>query len=91
MIRHAYPYTAPSADCSCVPQACGGLIPDPDCPDHGAKRNPAMEWHQANSPICLDGQPARFRCDRGHPLPADFHPHGDPDDWDDTCRRKPTP
>jgi hypothetical protein len=90
MKRHAYPYVAASADCPCSPQACGGLIPDPDCPDHGAKRNPAMEWHQADSPVCVDGQAARFRCDRGHPLPAGFHPHGDPDDWDDTCHCKPS-
>lgn len=90
MIRHAYPYTAPSIDCGCPVQACGGITPGPDCPDHGAKRNPAMEWHHADSPICQAGQSARYRCDRGHPLPADFRPSGDPDDWDDTCRcRRP--
>ena len=91
MIRHAYPYAAPSIDCGCQPQDCGGIIPDPGCPDHGAKKNPAMAWHEADSPVCLAGQGARFHCDRGHPLPADFTPAGDPDDWDDTCHCKETP
>lgn len=85
MIRHAYPYAAPSAGCVCTPQKCGGIIPDSDCPDHGAKKNPAMEWHQDGGPVCLDGQGARYRCDRGHPLPPAFTPSGDPDTWDDTC------
>ncbi|MFI6032996.1 hypothetical protein ACIBBD_02200 [Streptomyces sp. NPDC051315] len=90
MIRHAIPYTAPTADCLCPQQACYGIIPALDCPDHGARRNPAMEWHEADGPFCRDSQGARFHCDRGHPMPADFYPAGEPDDWDDTCRCKPT-
>lgn len=86
MIRHAYPYTDPTTDCCCAHQTCGGIIPDPDCPDHGHKKNPAMEWHQAGSPVCVAGQEAPYHCDRGHPLPAAFRPSSDPESWDDTCR-----
>lgn len=35
-------------------------------------------------------RPARLRCDRGHYLPRSFRPRGDPEDWDDTCRCRPT-
>ena len=56
MNRHAIPYAAASASCCCPVQACGGLIPDPDCPDHGGRREPAMEWHAAGSPLCLAAQ-----------------------------------
>lgn len=52
MIRHAIPYVAPSQPCRCPAQDCGGLIPDPDCPDHGARKEPAMEWHEAGGPRC---------------------------------------
>ena len=45
MNRHAIPYAAASPACPCPVQACGGIIPNPSCPDHGARRNPAMEWH----------------------------------------------
>ena len=38
-------------------------------------------------------QPTPLRCNRGHYLPRNFRPHGDPDTWDDTCRcgQKPKP
>lgn len=28
----------------------------------------------------------RYRCSRGHFLPRDAEPDGDPHDWDDACR-----
>ncbi|WP_416520081.1 hypothetical protein [Streptomyces achromogenes] len=52
MIRHAIPYAQPSSACPCPAQECGGIIPDPDCPDHGDRRAPAMEWHEADGPRC---------------------------------------
>jgi hypothetical protein len=51
MMRHAVPYTDAPA-CPCQVQPCGGIIPDPDCPHHGARKSPAMEWHQADGPRC---------------------------------------
>lgn len=93
MTGHYVPYVQPSPNCPCPVQACGGIIPDPDCPDHGAKKEPAMDRHEAGGPRCRELQPKakRYRCSRGHFLPADFRPpfHRDPDDWDDTCRCKP--
>lgn len=77
MIRHAIPYTQPSPACPCPLQPCGGLIPTPDCPDHGHRRNPAMEWHP------LDHCPAGIRgilrraADAIDALPPDLR--GDPD------------
>ncbi|MFI9344969.1 hypothetical protein ACIG0D_27440 [Streptomyces sp. NPDC052773] len=59
MIRHAVPYVAASDNCCCAIQTCGGLIPDSDCPDHGAKKEPVMAWHHADSPTCLEGQASR--------------------------------
>ncbi|MFG3127372.1 hypothetical protein ACGFZU_06680 [Streptomyces tendae] len=49
-----------------------------------------MEWHQEEH--CPTRKPTtrRYRCARGHFLPAAFHPPAtDPDDWDDECRCKP--
>jgi hypothetical protein len=92
MIRHAIPYGIRSAACRCPVQACGGIIPDPDCPDHGAKKSPAMEWHAAGGERCRELGRPRYRCSRGHLLPADFRlPATDPDTWDDECRCKPAP
>lgn len=51
MTRHAIPYTD-SDPCPCPVQDCGGIIPDPDCPEHGARREPAMAWHDADSDRC---------------------------------------
>ncbi|MFI2426541.1 hypothetical protein ACH5A7_21000 [Streptomyces sp. NPDC018955] len=35
-------------------------------------------------------RPKRYRCSRGHFLPASFQlPPTEPDDWDDTCQCKP--
>lgn len=45
-LRHAIPYAAASTACVCpVVHPCGGIVPDSDCPDHGARRTPAMAWH----------------------------------------------
>lgn len=52
MSRHACPYVAISAACICRRQPCGGIIPEADCPDHGHARNPVMEWHFPNDPLC---------------------------------------
>jgi hypothetical protein len=93
MTRHAIPYAATPA-CRCPVQECGGIIPDPGCPDHGARLEPPMAWHDAESKRCreLSATPQpRYRCDRGHLLPAGFQPGPDPELWDDTCRCKPTP
>lgn len=54
MIQHAIPYAQPSWACPCPVKACGGIIPDPDCPDHGARREPAMEWHEADGERCTN-------------------------------------
>ncbi|MEU4104002.1 hypothetical protein AB0F16_25985 [Streptomyces tanashiensis] len=88
MNRHAIPYAAASPACCCPVQACGGIIPNPDCPDHGARRNPAMGWHWEDAcPALLEPGP---HCAQGHPLPADAVPlTRDPEDWDDTCRCNP--
>ncbi|WP_158810552.1 hypothetical protein [Streptomyces leeuwenhoekii] len=94
MIRHAIPYAGPARCGHCPLQVCGGILPDPDCPDHGARREPAMEWHEADGPRCqeLRAPSSRYRCDRGHLLPADFRPPAtDPDNWVDECRCKPAP
>lgn len=88
MSQHAIPYAQPSLTCQCSVQACGGLVPDPDCPDHGGKREPAMSWHEADGERCkeLASPQPRYRCDRGHLLPATFRPPAtEPDDWDDSC------
>lgn len=90
MIRHGIPYSARSSACWCPVQECGGIIPDPDCPDHGAKKNPPMDWHEADGPRCRELRRPRYRCARGHFLPASFSPPAtDPDNWDDECRCKP--
>lgn len=90
MIRHAIPYAASSDSCCCPLQSCGGIIPDPMCLDHGARKNPAMEWHREEHCPTRRGQTRRYRCSRGHFLPATFSPPAtDPDDWDDDCRCKP--
>lgn len=90
MIRHAIPYVAPGTSCCCPAKACGGIIPAPDCPEHGAKREPAMSWHEADSDRCRALRPARrYRCASGHFLPATFRPSGPPDELDDTCTCKP--
>jgi hypothetical protein len=52
VIRHAIPYTQPSNACLCPLQPCGGINPSDTCPDHGHRRNPAMEWHQADNTYC---------------------------------------
>lgn len=52
MIFHAVPYSAQPSDCRCPVQVCGGIIPDPDCADHGNRENPAMEWHPADGERC---------------------------------------
>lgn len=94
MTGHWVPYTAPSPSCDCAQVACGGLLSNPDCVEHGARKEPAMQRHDAGGRRCraLGGvpEPKRYRCDRGHFLPADFRPpfHRDPDDWDDTCESK---
>ncbi|MFF5404583.1 hypothetical protein ACFY8K_16920 [Streptomyces misionensis] len=93
MTQHAIPYAQPSWACHCSVQDCGGIIPAPDCPDHGVKQEPAMSWHEADGERCttLAATRPRYRCDRGHLLPANFVPPAtDPDNWDDTCRCKPT-
>ncbi|MEV7817820.1 hypothetical protein AB0P05_45575 [Streptomyces flaveolus] len=52
LVQHAVPGTAPSPACSCqTAQPCGGLIPDPDCPEHGDQRAPHMWWHW-EGPAC---------------------------------------
>jgi len=94
VIRHAIPYAASSKACRCPVHVCGGIIPDPDCVDHGAKREPAMSWHEAGGERCQAlraAPPRRYRCDRGHLLPVGFRPGPDPESWDDTCECKPTP
>lgn len=93
MIQHAIPYAQPSRACRCSMQACGGIIPDPDCPDHGHRKEPAMEWHEADGERCRALQPKperkRYQCAAGHFLPANFTPPArDPHDWDDECRCK---
>ncbi|MET8978529.1 hypothetical protein ABZX85_23215 [Streptomyces sp. NPDC004539] len=50
-IPHAMPYATPD-DCTCTEQTCGGIIPDPECPDHGHRLNPAMGWHLAGTVLC---------------------------------------
>ncbi|MFF0465732.1 hypothetical protein [Streptomyces mexicanus] len=41
LVQHAMPAAAASAACTCeTVQPCGGIVPDPDCPDHGARRAP---------------------------------------------------
>jgi hypothetical protein len=94
VIRHAIPYAQPSWACRCPVEECGGIIPDPDCPDHGAKKEPAMGWHEAGGERCqrLAAARPRYRCADGHLLPANFRPPAtDPDNWDDSCRCKPCP
>lgn len=49
---HDIPYAQPSPDCPCPIQRCGGIILDPDCPDHGYRRNPAMQRHIAGNARC---------------------------------------
>lgn len=45
-IRHAMPYAEISDACRCpTAYPCRGIIPDADCPEHGDRRAPAMEWH----------------------------------------------
>ncbi|MFD5709522.1 hypothetical protein ACFWHW_03855 [Streptomyces pharetrae] len=86
------PYAGAGRCGRCPLQVCGGIIPDPDCPDHGSKKELAMAWHEADSERCRDlARPRpRYRCARGHFLPADFRPPAtEPDDWDDECRCKP--
>ncbi|MEV5414747.1 hypothetical protein [Streptomyces albogriseolus] len=91
MIQHAIPYAAQSSACPCPVQKCGGIVPAPDCPDHGARREPAMEWHEAGGPRCRELARPRYRCARGHFLPADFQPPAtEPGDWDDECRCNPS-
>ncbi|MFC7980149.1 hypothetical protein ACFUT3_33570 [Streptomyces cinereoruber] len=51
-VDHAVPYATPGAQCVCVRQACGGLIPVPYCPEHGRTAEPAMEWHPAGGIRC---------------------------------------
>jgi hypothetical protein len=47
--RHAVPYAAPGPGCTCPPiEACGGILPDPECPEHG-RPAPAMLWHWPNA------------------------------------------
>jgi hypothetical protein len=52
VIWHDIPYTQPSDACCCPLQACGGIIRKDTCPDHGHRRNPATERHQADSAYC---------------------------------------
>lgn len=86
---HAVPY-AFSGHCACPVQVCGGTIPDPYCPDHGERREPAMGWHDAGDERCqqLVAEEPRYRCGRGHPLPLHFSRGLDSELWDDTCRCK---
>ncbi|WP_416520041.1 hypothetical protein [Streptomyces achromogenes] len=49
---HDIPYAATSPYCRCKLQTCGGLTINPDCPDHGNKKNPAMERHTAGNERC---------------------------------------
>lgn len=51
-VRHGLPYAAPGAECRCAPQACGGLVPTPYCPEHGTAVEPVMEWHPADGIRC---------------------------------------
>ncbi|MTE22619.1 hypothetical protein F0L17_26695 [Streptomyces sp. TRM43335] len=45
-LRHAMPYAEISEACRCpTAHPCGGIVPDPDCPEHGDRRAPTMEWH----------------------------------------------
>ena len=88
MIQHAIPYAQPSRACRCPVQDCGGIIPDPDCVDHGAKKEPAMGWHPAGGERCtrLVSTRPRYVCAEGHPLLGTFRlPATDPDCWDDSC------
>ncbi|GHH30077.1 hypothetical protein [Streptomyces rubradiris] len=54
MILHRVPYVQPSPACRCPVQVCGGIIPDPDCPDHGDRKSPAMERHEADGERCRE-------------------------------------
>ncbi|MGZ0231159.1 hypothetical protein [Streptomyces sp. CPS1] len=87
MIFHAVPYAGSTRCGRCPMQVCGGLIPDPDCPDHGVKREPAMSWHEADGERCRElGRGPRYQCSAGHLLPDTFRPPAtEPDDWDDSC------
>lgn len=49
---HWTPYKQPSTACPCPVQTCGAIIPDPDCPDHGARAEPAMNRHTAGGTRC---------------------------------------
>lgn len=46
LVPHAIPAAAPSPACTCeAAAACGGIVPDADCPEHGGVRSPQMWWH----------------------------------------------
>ncbi|MEW1906197.1 hypothetical protein [Streptomyces sp. NPDC086147] len=51
-VDHAVPHTAPGAQCVCVRQACGGLIPISYCAEHSRTAEPVMEWHPAGGIRC---------------------------------------
>lgn len=46
LLRHAVPYAEMGDACRCATAyPCRGIVPDVDCPEHGGRRSPAMEWH----------------------------------------------
>ncbi|MGW6244383.1 hypothetical protein [Streptomyces roseolus] len=52
VVRHALPYTDPTAACRCTQKTCGGIIPVPYCPEHGTAAEPALEWHPGGGLRC---------------------------------------
>jgi hypothetical protein len=57
LVRHVTAVDpAGSAACSCPIQACGAIILDPDCPDHGGRRAPRTYGHWAGSAACRTGE-----------------------------------
>lgn len=88
MIRHAIPYTEIRSTDPCPTMPCGGIAPHPECPDHGNRASPAMEWHRAEDCRRIVAR-KRLRCGRGHFLPADASLPAGPENWDDICRCRP--
>ncbi|MGW4551958.1 hypothetical protein ACWEN4_37320 [Streptomyces violaceorubidus] len=51
-VRHGVPCNAPSPECQCAHQTCGGIVPTPYCPEHGSVAEPVMEWHPGGGIRC---------------------------------------
>ncbi|MFH9742650.1 hypothetical protein ACH4MA_33795 [Streptomyces roseolus] len=52
VVRHAVPYSAPTAARQCTQKTCGGIIPTPYCPEHGTTAAPALEGHPGGGLRC---------------------------------------